>query len=361
MHGSVDVSHSAACKATQSNAKQAACLIPRKACLTWSKKLTSSSPTGRADSCCYVGTNAHSFPYYSESPTKYSELTSNYYQFRIAGLGDINLGYVTASVAEAFPVGGIWKLNKEKKYLTLDVANADLARRNALVAESLDTLRKAKTFKVLEGWRDELYPVYGPGRTLVLSLERSAASLLGILTYGVHLTGYTKSSEGMKIWVPRRSDTKQTYPSMMDNTVAGGLGTGEKPFDCLVRECAEEASLPEEIARKAKACGTLTYFHMRDAMAGGETGLLQPECQYIYDLELPEGVIPAPSDNESQDFRLLGVDEVRAAMAEGRFKPNCALVVLEFLVRHGFVTAEEEPNYIEIIARCHRKLDFPMA
>jgi 8-oxo-dGTP pyrophosphatase MutT (NUDIX family) len=304
--------------------------------------------------------NAQSFPHYSESPTTYNELTSDYYQFRITGFDNINLGYVTSAVAKTFPVGGIWKLNEEERHLILDIADSDLAKRNTLVAESLATLRKTNTFKVLEGWRDELYPVYGPGRELILSLERSAAALLGVVTYGVHMTAFVRTSEGMKIWAPRRSDTKQTYPSMMDNTVAGGLSTGEKPFDCLIRECAEEASLPGEIACKAKACGTLTYFHVRDARAGGETGLLQPECQYIYDIELPEDVIPTPGDNEAVDFRLLSVDEVRAAMAEGRFKPNCALLLIEFLVRHGFITADE-PDYIEIVDRCHRRLRFPMA
>jgi 8-oxo-dGTP pyrophosphatase MutT (NUDIX family) len=252
-------------------------------------------------------------------------------------------------------------LNEEERHLILDTADSDLAERNELVAKSLEAARHAKTFRVLDGWRDELYPVYGPGRTLVLSLERSAASLLGVVTYGVHLTAFVRSSEGMKIWVPRRSDTKQTYPGMMDNTIAGGLSSSEKPLECLIRECAEEASLPEEIARKAKAAGTLTYIHVRDARAGGETGLLQPECQYIYDLELPEDIVPRPGDSEAVDFRLLSVDEVRAAMADGRFKPNCALLLVEFLVRHGFITAENEPNYIEIVARCHRKLRFPMA
>ncbi len=86
---------------------------------------------------------------------------------------------------------------------------------------------------------------------------------------------------------------------------------------------------------------------------------VSPSASYIYDLELPEEVIPQPGDNEAVDFRLLSVGEVQAAMAEGRFKPNCALLLIEFLVRHGVVTSENEPDYIEIVARCHRKLEFP--
>jgi 8-oxo-dGTP pyrophosphatase MutT (NUDIX family) len=146
---------------------------------------------------------------------------------------------------------------------------------------------------------------------------------------------------------------------MMDNTVAGGLSTGEKPFECLVRECEEEASLPADIVQSAQACGTLTYFHVRDARAGGETGLCQPECQFIYDLELPADVVPKPGDDEAIDFQLLTVDEVRKAITEGKFKPNCAHLLLEFFVRHGILIPENEPHYIELISKFHRKLEFP--
>ena len=165
----------------------------------------------------------HSFPYYSESPTKYEEITSGYYQFRITGCNK-TLGYVVSSVAEKFATGGIWILDKEQRFLTLHIVDSDLTQRNKAVAESLQSLQEAKIFKVLSGWRNELYPIYGPGREILLSMERSATPLLGVVTYGVHMTAFVRTSgANMKIWVPRRSETKQTYPGMMDNTVAGGF------------------------------------------------------------------------------------------------------------------------------------------
>ena len=54
----------------------------------------------------------------------------------------------------------------------------------------------------------------------------------------------------------------------------------------------------------------------------------------------------------------MGVDEVRRAMAEGRFKPNCALYLVDFLVRHGIVTAQNAPDYRDILARLQRRIDF---
>ena len=184
--------------------------------------------------------------------------------------------------------------------------------------------------------------------------------MFGINSYGVHMTVYIKTAQGLKIWVPRRARNKQTYGGMLDNTVAGGLSTGEKPLDCIIRESTEEASFPEQLVRSnAKPCGTVSYFHMRDPRAGGETGLLQPECQYVFDMEITPEIIPKPGDNEVEDFYLWTVDEVKSALAGGQFKPNCAAVLLDFFIRHGILTAENEKDYMEIVSRLHRKLPFP--
>lgn len=269
-------------------------------------------------------------------------------------------------MVDELPLTSNWTRDDKAKILTFnpkqapsDTAEAAQHRTNVL-AKDLQEWREAKVFGVLDGWRDELYPIYGQGKKLLFSMERSAAALFGIVTYGVHMTAYTESADEIKIWTPRRSPTKQTYPNMLDNTVAGGLSSGEKPFDCLIRESMEEASIPEDVAKHAKACGTMTYFYVRDERAGGEVGLCQPECQYVYDLVLPTDFIPKPGDNEAVDFQLLTIDEVKEALAAGRFKPNCALLLVEFFVRHGILTQENEPDYLEIVTRLHRRLDFPM-
>ncbi len=187
--------------------------------------------------------------------------------------------------------------------------------------------------------------------------------MFGVVTYGIHMTCYVKSpksSYGIKIWVPRRAKTKSTYAGMLDNTVAGGIATGEEPLESVVRESNEEASLPEELVReRVKAEGTITYIYIREPRAGGENGLIQPECQYVYDLELPEHIVPKPNDSEVEEFYLWTVEEVQAALARGEFKPNCSLLILDFFVRWGILTEENERDYVEIKRRLHRELEFP--
>ena len=100
----------------------------------------------------------------------------------------------------------------------------------------------------------------------------------GVVTYGVHMTAFVSdpdASHGMKLWIPRRAAGKQTYGGMLDNTVAGGMATGEDPFECLIRESDEEASLPGKLVRQnATPHGTISYIYIRESRAGGETGMV---------------------------------------------------------------------------------------
>ena len=308
--------------------------------------------------------NTESFPYYEEDPDKFLETVSSYYKLYLDA-DHIPFGYLLPWVAKAMPWEGEWIIDHEEKHVTpcatttADYTGAQI--QNQSMNRTLERARKESTFKVLSGWRNEVYPIYGHSLG-VISIERSGTPLFGINSYGVHLTAFVNGLDGMKIWVPRRTRSKQTYGGMLDNTVAGGTSTGETPMDCVVREAAEEASFPEELVRaKAKACGTVSYFYIRDERAGGEVGLLQPECQYCYDMEIGPDVVPKPNDNEVEEFYLWTVDEVKRALAEGQFKPNCAMVLLDFFVRHGILTVENEKDYVEIVSRLHRKMPFPTA
>lgn len=322
-----------------------------------------------------------SFPY--PPSDLHEQHVSTYYHLRISAHPEITLGYLLPSVALTLFNLSDWNVDSDAvpRTVTLVTGN-DVAERTLALAKTTAAMRATGHWKVLDKWRGELYAVFGPGGVEVFRIERSASPLFGVVTYGVHLTAYTyttststsmTSSTGsapdekqMKIWVPRRSKTKQTYPGMLDNTVAGGITAGEAPFESVVREAMEEASLPEDVVRKrAKAVGCVTYFHIRDSRAGGETGLLQPECQYVYDLDLTtdsggDEIMCKPNDDEVEAFEVLSVEEVLQALGKEEFKPNCAVVMIDFLVRHGIITREKERDYIEICSRLHRRLDFPI-
>ena len=70
---------------------------------------------------------------------------------------------------------------------------------------------------------------------------------------------------------------------------------------------------------------------------------------YCYDIELDEDFVPECTDGEVEEFYLMPIDEVADIVKNTHeFKTNCNLVIIDFLVRHGFIEVEDE-DYIEIV------------
>ncbi|CAK5269054.1 unnamed protein product [Mycena citricolor] len=229
-------------------------------------------------------------------------------------------------------------------------------------------------------WRDERYPVYKDpfGKrdyvsadsdaafeegNFAFEMERAACALFGIVTYGVHLSVYQENAgedgaRSVSVWVPTRARTKSTWPLFLDNTVAGGLPAGMPILECLVKECMEEASLPESLVRKhVRSVGVISYFHRTDK------GWLQPEVEYLFDIAIPADADsttfqPKPLDGEVERFDFLPRPAIDEALRAGRFKANCAVVLIDLFIRLGLVTADEEPDYFDIITRMHERFDW---
>ncbi|KAG7273360.1 hypothetical protein CRUP_022903 [Coryphaenoides rupestris] len=213
-------------------------------------------------------------------------------------------------------------------------------KRSEVVDGVLQALRSNDELTCLKGWRDERYNVMTRYCDKpLMSMERSATSLFGVRRYGVHINGYSRSDDGeLRMWLARRSATKQTYPGLLDNLAAGGLAAGMSVRDTMVKECEEEACIPAAIAEKARPVNTVSYTYE------DEEGVF-PESQFVFDLELPADFQPRVGDGEVKE--LLVTDD---------FKPNCALVALDFLIRHSCIEPDKEPYYQEIVTGLHQTL-----
>ena len=55
----------------------------------------------------------------------------------------------------------------------------------------------------------------------------------------------------------------------------------------MVKECGEEAGIPPQLARTARAAGAVSYEALQPAG-------LKRDVLFCYDLELPTGFIPSP-------------------------------------------------------------------
>lgn len=154
----------------------------------------------------------------------------------------------------------------------------------------------------------------------------------------------------------------------------------KKLADGTLLRTAEEANLPPTFVRKrARPVGVISYIYRN------KYGWLQPEVQYLYDLEMPPPVEPArqetseeeatqnlavianesetattptensvkksqekeipdrnekgepcilrPNDGEAESFSLMKTDEILEHIIKNKFKANCALVLIDFFLR----------------------------
>jgi isopentenyldiphosphate isomerase len=218
------------------------------------------------------------------------------------------------------------------------------ARSDALEA----VVRKLEAEGLIKGRRNEYYPVSTTFAAKPLAkIERAAIPPFGLRAYGVHMNGFVRKADGIHMWIGRRAKDKHTYPGLLDNTVAGGQPMGIGLLDNLVKECKEEAAIPEALARRAVPVGAITY--CMEADDG-----LKPDVQFCYDLELPEDFVPHNTDGEIESFMLWPIAKVAEIVRDtGEFKFNCNLVIIDFLVRHGLI-APEHPDYLDIVAGLRR-------
>jgi len=192
--------------------------------------------------------------------------------------------------------------------------------------------------------RGERYPVAPRwGEAPVMTIDRGVVSVFGVRAYGVHVNGVVRRPDGLHLWIGRRAADKPVAPNKLDNMVAGGQPAHLGLMDNLVKEAAEEADVPEALARTARPVGAICYC-LEDQWG------LKPDVMFCYDLEVPEGFTPRNTDGEISSFQLLPIAEVAARVKDGdEFKFNVNLVILDFLLRHGLLSPDDEPDYVEIV------------
>ena len=176
----------------------------------------------------------------------------------------------------------------------------------------------------------------------VFLIDRAAAPYFGVRAFGQHVNGFVRSEQGMLLWVAKRSADRRNFPGKLDNLVAGGLPYGISLQDNLKKECWEEAGIPQVLAASAQPVGVVTY--NAETVQG-----YKPDTLYCYDLELPLDFEPRCTDGEVESFSLWSVEKVMDIVRETEeFKLNCNLVIIDFLVRHGFIHPEDEA-YIPLL------------
>lgn len=190
-------------------------------------------------------------------------------------------------------------------------------------------------------WRGEEFDVRasetGPA---IARIDRGAVPLFGTVSHGVHCNGLVRRADGLHLWVARRAADKLLDPGKLDHIVAGGVSAGMSAGETLIKEAAEEAAVPEDLARAARPVGRIRYDMER------QEGLRR-DLLHCYDLDLPEDFEPQPSDGEVAGFELWPVARVFEAVVEtDDFKFNVNLVLIDLFLRIGLVTEAQAAAHL---------------
>lgn len=192
--------------------------------------------------------------------------------------------------------------------------------------------------------RKEFYPVTTSFTNLpFFQLDRAVVEHFGVRAFGIHVNGFVQNQDGsLDLWIARRAEDRILCPGMLDNMVAGGQPIGLGLFENLIKECDEEAAVPRNIAATAISVGAISY--IMETEAG-----LKPDTMFCFDLELTADFVPRNRDGEVAEFYLWPIQKVAEIIDNGyKFKFNCNLVIMDFLIRRGFISPNH-PQYLELI------------
>lgn len=237
----------------------------------------------------------------------------------------------------AFSVGGI-----QVGWLKPDFARA-LAEQGSITRTEYGlNLPQASALPELAGlmaekghyrFRDEAFDVrHAAGTPSLSTIDRGALPSFGILAEGVHLNGLVHRTNGLHLWVARRSATKPLDPGKLDHLTAGGISAGMTAFETLIKEAAEEAAIPPHVAACAHKKGEIAYTMER------EEGLRR-DALHCYDLVLPEDFTPRAADGEVESFELWPIRQAFEVVRDtDDFKFNVNLVLIDLFTRLGMMS-----------------------
>ena len=124
-----------------------------------------------------------------------------------------------------------------------------------------------------------------------------------------------------RLYLQKRSASKDTYPGCWDTSVGGHLAPGESPEQALAREAREELSLEVSSAQP------LGCYLLRDAY----------ESEYVFAFQARSDCEPHPNREEIEEGRFFELKEIRAWMRREpqAFTPHFLKAFRKFLASEG--------------------------
>lgn len=262
-------------------------------------------------------------------------------RFIVFGIDDVSVGFPDAALAEELLTALPELVSRSANGIVLDVEVGGPEQITMALGVIADYLQ---THGLMMPPRNELYAVRNSWQDPPVGLiERNAASPLGLVAFGVNLNAWTLDADGdQQLWIGRRSLSKQTEPGKLDHIAAGGQPASIGLRENIIKEAAGEAGIPASLAGACRPVGAVSGHYHSDHC--------RRFIHYNFDLELPGDFVPRPMDGEVDEFFTAPVDEVIDLLRSGyHFDLETAIAVIDWLIRHGHIHAENEPDFDMIL------------
>ena len=200
---------------------------------------------------------------------------------------------------------------------------------------------------VVNPWQGDQYSVsYSDKSKVLFEVDRGASVFFGVFAYGTHLNGYRVFNGRLQLLLSRRASHLKFAPSAVDTLAGGALPLGRTPTANLRQEALEETGMKASISEIAKSVGTVSYWWEQEA------GVV-PDTVYVFDLEITNDWTPSPVDDESGGFFYADAEDVIEMLCgTENIKSNSALVIMDFLIRHGAISADMQ-KYQQLVEMLH--------
>ena len=224
--------------------------------------------------------------------------------------------------------------------------------------------------KIISKRHTDMYPITDlrkAGGKILATVNRNTAPYLGITSVGVHLLCYVNDDQGIdgvgdknesgrsnvSLWLAQRAAIKSHNALRWDPTVAGGQPASMGFFENVVKEAGEEAGIdPDLVTERAVTTGCLSQMTCKP-----DGTCMKPSLYYTWDMQVDKKTfVPRPADGEVSAFELCSAKQLEYEVRHGdRLRPAMILVVTDFLIRHGVITPDNEPDYAQILSAMHRE------
>jgi 8-oxo-dGTP pyrophosphatase MutT (NUDIX family) len=242
-------------------------------------------------------------------------------------LGSVGAGWRERTLAPPTP------FRLDAGVLTLGAGLRGFEARSAALAGWALRMREERG---LPGWRNETVVVRASARAdarALFAIERALLRPLGLLLRSVQACAWTVSGAGPRLWVARRSQAKPVDPGRLDALVGGGIAGFDEAWPTLMRECAEEAGIPEPLARQARPAGTLETDY--DAIDAG-LAVRHREHLALFELRLPPDFVPVAADGEHACILAMTPAEALASIAAGEWTREGGQATVALIGRRGW-------------------------